>query len=119
MRPVYLEIHFFNGCCRCIHLCAVLSALSAQQDTSVSCAQVSLFVALKNRDTDGAISPIVTPKKQQNPCRQELCLIENLWRNVTHSFSSRYGTSRLEQDKKHGCITHFSYSRSRTIFWQV
>lgn len=47
MRPIYLEIHFFNGCCRCIHLCAVLSALSAQQDTSVSCAQVSCSLLSK------------------------------------------------------------------------
>ena len=40
LRPVYLKIHFFSSCCRCIQLCPVLSALSTQQDTSVSCAQV-------------------------------------------------------------------------------
>lgn len=47
MGPIYLEIQLFSGCCRCIHLCPVLSALSAQQDTSVSCAQLSCSLLSK------------------------------------------------------------------------
>lgn len=44
----YLEIYFFSSrCCRCIHLFPVLSAPSAQQDTSVSCAQFLFLLPAK------------------------------------------------------------------------
>lgn len=62
-RPVYLEIHFFSTAAAGASIFVLFSECTAGHICEL-CASL-VFVALKNRDTDGAISYIVTPKNKK------------------------------------------------------
>lgn len=99
MRSVYLEIQFFSSCFS-ILLCPVLSALSAQQDTSVSCAQVACSLLSKIGTHMVQFLTLWHQKNNKTLVTRTLSDWQPL-EKVTHRFSSRYETSRLWQEWKH------------------
>lgn len=81
-----------------VQLCPVLSALSAQQDASVSCEQVSCLLLSK---IGTHIVQFLTwwHQKTTKPLSPETLSDWKPLEKVTHRFSSRYGTRRPQQEQ--------------------
>lgn len=99
----YLEINFFfSRCCRCINLFPVLSAPSAQQDTSVSCAQ---FLCLLPAKIGTHFFAVCHQKNNKTRVTRNSVMIENLRRisqtgcqaGIEPAGSDRCGNSAASQ----------------------
>lgn len=93
-----LQVHPALSCSLCSectagHICQLCTSL--------------VFVAVKNRDTHGAISHIVTPKNNKTLVTRNPFWLKTFGESYTRVLS-RYGRSRLWQEWKHHTLFLFS-----------